>query len=459
MVSRSGFNKDDKRMYELARQAPDAMASLHPVRIPGLNVEPTILVGSVMLFAMSAPFALQLAGSGEEGGGQGIKPYYLYLRILMTIVFIVWSFKEPERLSAAIKANPWPLALWIFAVLSAMWSFDPYITLRAAIELFSCVLFSYVLTTRYDSRSIAIMLLHALGFSLIFSIIWVGLFPDIAVHGEFDIVQEGHAGSWRGIYYHKNMLGGVAGLAIPLFLGPGRRLIKGNALLFAYIVSAAVCLIQAKSSGGFSVAVAGALAVSVTSIQSKSARTTVLVLGGFAAIVCGVFLDDISYFVLELLGKDPTFTGRTYLWSAAIDLIGLHPLIGYGYPSISDPQITSIFMITYNASNAHDAYLQLLIELGFAGLAIWFLCLFCAMRGILRDFSLEEVSPEITLFLAILFALVISGFGEIAAMSLTTSPLGMIWLVVSVAAARRNSFGAQPQPDEGLRASDARASR
>lgn len=40
-----------------------------------------------------------------------------------------------------------------------------------------------------------------------------------------------------------------------------------------------------------------------------------------------------TWFIVEVLGKDITFTNRTELWDAALRIFGSSPLIGYGYPT------------------------------------------------------------------------------------------------------------------------------
>ena len=81
--------------------------------------------------------------------------------------------------------------------------------------------------------------------------------------------------------------------------------------------------------------------------------------------------------VTEAIGKDPSFSGRTDLWTAMLISISHHPFLGTGFkafwsvnpPSTYLEHIYSVFIWMPNES--HNSYIDLTNELGLIGLGIF----------------------------------------------------------------------------------------
>lgn len=67
----------------------------------------------------------------------------------------------------------------------------------------------------------------------------------------------------------------------------------------------------------------------------------------------------IKDFVTNYLHKDITFTGRTYIWDAAFQMINKHPLLGYGGYFVMGQ-----FKTIYGIYPVHTTHLQILIDGG-----------------------------------------------------------------------------------------------
>ena len=70
-------------------------------------------------------------------------------------------------------------------------------------------------------------------------------------------------------------------------------------------------------------------------------------------------------------GRDATLTGRTVVWQALLPIAMRHPVLGDGYGGFWTPEKNHLFQI----SEAHSGYLEILLDLGFLGLLIYFLFL------------------------------------------------------------------------------------
>src|SRR6202034_1398271 len=74
---------------------------------------------------------------------------------------------------------------------------------------------------------------------------------------------------------------------------------------------------------------------------------------------------------LSVVGKDPSLTGRTPLWTAVIRLIDQKPVLGWGYRAMfqSNDASTAIMdrVADFGASSSHNAFLDITLSLGLAG--------------------------------------------------------------------------------------------
>jgi O-antigen ligase len=90
--------------------------------------------------------------------------------------------------------------------------------------------------------------------------------------------------------------------------------------------------------------------------------------------------------VLTGLGRDPTLSGRTYIWEAVIDQIWKRPWLGYGYQAFWQEKGEAEYVwrsIHFIVFQAHNGFLNLGVELGLIGLSLFVLSLiFTYIRAI-----------------------------------------------------------------------------
>ena len=79
-------------------------------------------------------------------------------------------------------------------------------------------------------------------------------------------------------------------------------------------------------------------------------------------------------FLFSLLGKDVTLTGRTGIWSAVTDSIAKRPLLGYGYQAfwlgLEGESYRVILTVSWVLAQAQNGFLDVMLEMGVAGLVI-----------------------------------------------------------------------------------------
>jgi len=94
------------------------------------------------------------------------------------------------------------------------------------------------------------------------------------------------------------------------------------------------------------------------SMKKISVIYLLIVLGLVFLQIQNLFAD----FIINVLHKDLTFTGRTYIWNTTLDFIKRSPLYGYG---LEDSSLRIIKMQNGDALHAHNMVLEILYSGGF----------------------------------------------------------------------------------------------
>ena len=114
--------------------------------------------------------------------------------------------------------------------------------------------------------------------------------------------------------------------------------------------------------------------------------------------------------VLDLLGRDDTFTGRTDIWDAALGSIGSRPIFGYGFGAFwrgeAGPSKAVVDSVDWVTPNAHNGVLDLCLELGIAGLLVFAIGFGQRFRTALQEYRRQESSGAMWPFLFLSFLLV-----------------------------------------------------
>ena len=95
-----------------------------------------------------------------------------------------------------------------------------------------------------------------------------------------------------------------------------------------------------------------------------------------AVASCALFAAVVAPDALwAVLGRDASLTGRVPLWQESWALWGQRPLFGYGYAAFwnaGSPDVQYVWkIIGWNAPNAHNGYMDVLLQVGLLGLALY----------------------------------------------------------------------------------------
>ncbi|GAP95440.1 O-antigen ligase family protein [Leptolyngbya sp. NIES-2104] len=316
-------------------------------------------------------------GATTDGVDTGLVPEI----VVTTVRYFIWFVSalllllNGKRTLITMRRD-W--VLWILTLLvlfSFAWSDFPEWTLLANREMAQMTCFGLYIATRFSLREQ--VKLYALTFTIgaIASVLFAVGLPSVGLDVD-------HVGAWRGIYGHKNTFGSMMVMAFLAFFAlpverPRDRWIKRIG-----IGSTAALILLSTSRTALVLAVTLlALMLFYRHYRWRGKRSIVLgslgVLIGGAAIVT-VLTNWVA--LLTALGRDPTLTGRTYIWKVSLDYLLDRPLFGFGRSAFWSPDspypraISSYLSQAFRAPHAHNGFIEIALDVGLIGLTLFLIC-------------------------------------------------------------------------------------
>ncbi len=334
------------------------------------------------------------------------------------LAFIVYAAVMPLLLmnlraaAAMLGRHPEILVLGGLAMISALWSVESTMSLRRAFALAGTTAFALWMAIRFDSDRLIRLVGVALLVTAAGSIMAVILDPSRAVHR-----GDAHEGAWRGVFFHKNLMGQVAALWTGIALqGVGRRAGPGSWMLVLAVIGGIIMVLMSASKAALGTLVVIAGLTTVLRLPRLSSGLRLGALGVALAGAVAAWLWD-PHVAFESLGGDVTLTGRTEIWTAAIDVgIHQHPWLGAGYRAFwlgpEGPAAGVAMAIGYSPPHGHSGLLDVFLELGVVGLLVTLLLLFRVSARVLGAALFTGLDHRLRLHVAILIALIMVSFAS-----------------------------------------------
>ena len=357
-------------------------------------------------------------------------------RIVLATVFAVCALLLCTRLRGAVDAaknNKVFVVLSMLALASTAWSQFPKDSLLIGTYATINICFAFYLVARFDPDR-QIHLFMVLGWIVILLTAVAALFfPGYGT----DRQGAGVFGSWIGIFPHKNWCSimVVFLLSGAFYTRPSSSLARTTRL--AYIMLSLFVIVMSQSRTGWIVAAGLLIYVSATKslkrCRSKDRLFVVLLAGGATAVAAAIVAENFRAIMLSL-GKDPTLTGRTKIWTLAFSAFMNRPLLGYGYRAfwhgLEGASASISLADRWIVPAAHDGFLDLGLGLGIAGVGLIVFCIVQASRNAVTCFR-RGSSPSAEWFLCIVFLTVVSNVAELTLMV----PNHLAWILFVVACA------------------------
>jgi len=288
-----------------------------------------------------------------------------------------WAFavaRQPTTALYGIYRNLPLLALPFLALLSTSWSDFPDGTLRGSIQYMVTVIVAIIAGYCVKPRYLISALFSALALVIVLSVLF-GSWASAFFADQYALI---------GLFGSKNQMGLYAGLllvvaATVLFDGSQPRPFR--VLAFIAMMFGPVVLILALSTGALLVSVIVIALLPVLRFVSRTSPMTrfAIFASGVLILVTGVILStfvDLAV-LLNLVGKDASFTGRTAFWDIAFESISEHPFLGTGYEAFwqagvpGAERLWGYFGITAKSGlHFHNTYIHIAVDLGVVGLCV-----------------------------------------------------------------------------------------
>jgi exopolysaccharide production protein ExoQ len=366
-----------------------------------------------------------------------------------------------------------PSSLWaIFAFygfvgLSIFWSHSPVSATARYIGFVLTTLWTLYAATRFSLRELLTILIATL-----FAMAIISLVLAIAVPNLGTMTVDAHRGDWKGIYGHKNTLG--RNMALLTYLSLFCVLFSGPRKLgLASLAVALLVLFMAGSRTAYIVSGIGLFSVLLLVLRRRPWIIVLVGIGTAFAVLTATLQSviegnpalQLQAESIDVFQTEISFTGRFGLWQFSIEWIAKQPWFGYGYDGfwkIKELGGQHLAIEGWGANDSHNGYIDILLQIGFIGLIVYFFVYFTFLfRSGLR-IRRERISYEDLFASLILFVFFFANLTESYLLKATSIfqllfTYSLILLSkkrkTSVAGNRRNEPDSQPPPppSEGRR--------
>jgi len=212
---------------------------------------------------------------------------------------------------------------------------------------------------------------------LLLAVCYLGIMlaPHLSVHLATDIQEPQLAGNWRGAFGHKNVAASV--MAMLVFLGI--YILRSGAFLSGGAIVGLASLFLFYSAGKSSLALTFVVLVltSLTGLVRAFWLRAVMLLGPLVVLVLlgvGTVMSDGLAEIAKMLPLDSSFTGRTEIWTFALQSLQLRLATGYGFEAFwgtdAIRNVPEGMEWAEYASHSHNGYLDTALSMGLPGLAL-----------------------------------------------------------------------------------------
>ncbi|HKR87504.1 MAG TPA: O-antigen ligase family protein [Phenylobacterium sp.] len=350
-------------------------------------------------------FGFRLAGMWIDGDAIFAFGFFLPMVFLVQFATLgaamiagltpIYLFCRRKELVRIMTPRLFLFAFPMVAVVSVVWSETPKDTTKFALEFVVTVIAALLISSACNQR--AVLKAMVLAF-LIYC-------ADAVLTGGQVKVGAGGEHAFSGLTSSKNLMADIASTGLIVSLAVIVMAARARDAVWVAIGGVAVlvelyCVVGARSAGAVLGLVMGLTPLVVLSALVPAGRALRAWLTSMVAVtllVIGLNFRVISQAIIDLslsvFDKDPTLTGRTYLWYRAFDLIREKPVLGRGYFSfwlqgnIDAEGLWRYAGITERSGfNFHNTLVDLLVTVGWLGAAVLIVTVLIGAFALVRRF-------------------------------------------------------------------------
>jgi O-antigen ligase len=332
--------------------------------------------GQHLYYVVSAIFVLLGMGAfgivdrlvyGEWQGKSGdkITQGINSLIIVTSLILFCQAFRRKRIGACGILA----LAVVGFLFLSAVWSIDPQTTIRRGVIYLFVIIGAIGVVDSLDRDEALNLLAMTCGLCAAASIVLLAISPNYVLMPDYSTL--------RGIFPHKNVLGQVMAVgALATLHGVRATDRRWRLPKFFLLTLFVIVAFLSKSSTGMLTIFAFCAVSGLVALFRRGGAASILGVFAIMFLVPAAGIVALSPDpVLELLGKDPTLTGRLDLWPYVLNAVQQRPILGWGFSAFWSPTNPAAEEINiglgWGVPEAHNGLLEMLLEIGIVGTALF----------------------------------------------------------------------------------------
>lgn len=296
----------------------------------------------------------------------------------------------------------WPIVTLIaLGLFSSFWASDPWIALQNGIVIAGLTFFGFYIGSRYSTRELIDLL------STLFLLIAILSIVNSALgNGGMDA-----GGYWRGVLGDKNVFGAL--VAVGAVVWAVKALRKGGMRLISMVCTILMTTLVLLSSSATSLVMVILMICVLSAIYAaqriRGLGTIFLATASLAGAATLVWYNILYSRILDLLGREGTFTGRTQLWQFGLELAQEQWLLGYGLASVWGEfgmlsYTTQMREVGWIPQHAHNGYIDLWLQFGIMGVLLFAVSLLQVLPSCLR---ILQRGPSDSLFLPLMLVFIV----------------------------------------------------
>lgn len=325
----------------------------------------------LLYFYLTEPFFLLYI---KEGFSWVTRLNFYLSKLFLLITFCLLAVRWKRSLSV-VPRGKFLLIFVVITIISTFWSDFPKDSRDQGIRLLETTLFGAYFASRYTLKEQTRMMTFMFGIAAVLSLVYVFTMPQYGIMHKLSL-----AGSWRGIFVHKNTLGRMMVIGAMFFLVNGLSNPRKNWISWGFFLLA-VQLILGTNSKGALVSFLAILAISPTYRIFRWNQAISIPLYLMVLLLVGnitTWLTDNWIAALASIGKDETLNGRVPIWEIIMERIQERPWLGYGYFGFwqdwEGKWSAMIFRaIPWHPDQAHNGFMDVVLQLGIVGGVVFML--------------------------------------------------------------------------------------
>ena len=326
-----------------------------------------------------------------------------FTTLMMIGILILWQRKSEVKI--ILDNNKLLICFFLYLLISIGWSEFQYVALKRWFKLFGSLMMVLIIKTEDDDIESSFWIMRKIFYiHLLLSLIAIKFFRSYGIMWE----KDGSSYMWTGLSTHKNELGQLLMLSNLYFIYEiyfkkkyNMKSNKDNNNEFIY-KDKIYCLFlllglflmfagpgYSKSATSIMTLVAGLIVMYVLSrymnfevdAKNKFLKIIIICLCMFLLVnlvTFAIFDQSVYDIVLQVQGRDESFTGRTDLWIDILQIAKNKLFLGVGYGSFWIGGIANNLWETHiwRPTQAHNGYIDVLVETGIVGVVLLIIYIF-----------------------------------------------------------------------------------